>query len=59
MSLIGPLVCQTDKNTPTLVGISSRRSDPSTCASTGYPDIYINVAAVVSYIQGIMNSYQG
>lgn len=55
----GPLICNLSNGTPTLMGISSRRSDPTTCASSGYPDIYINVPSVVGYIQGIMNSNNG
>jgi len=55
----GPLICNSPDGTPTLMGISSRRSDPSTCASSGYPDIFINVPAVTTYIQNIMNSNSG
>ena len=55
----GPLICNSPSGTPTIMGIASRRSDPSTCASAGYPDIFINVPSVVSFVQGIMNSNSG
>ena len=41
------------------MGIASRRSDPSTCASSGYPDIYVNIASVSTYVKGIMDAHSG
>ena len=51
-----PLICNSPEGTATIFGLLSRQTDVSSCSSSGYPAIFVDVSSITESLVKLMQT---
>ena len=51
-----PLICNAPEGTATIFGLLSRQTDVSSCSSSGYPAVFVDVSSITESLVKLMQT---